>query len=53
MVSSSGLARGALFDLSAGDFISTSSRWQLQGTAALPSLWKGCSSIAAWREYQG
>jgi len=50
MVSSSGWPLGALFELLAGDFIGTSSRWQLQGTAALPSLWKGCSSIAAWRE---
>jgi hypothetical protein len=45
MVSSSGWALGALFDLPAGDFISTSSRWQLQGTAALPSLWKGCTPL--------
>jgi len=50
MVSSSSLALGALFDLLAGDFISTSPRLHLQGTAALPSLRKGCSSIAAWRE---
>jgi len=45
MVSSSGWALGKLFDLLAGDFISTSPRWHLQGTAALPSLRKGCSSI--------
>jgi hypothetical protein len=50
MVSSSGLALGALFDLLAGNFISTSPRVHLQGTAALPSLRKGYSSIAARRE---
>jgi hypothetical protein len=50
MVSSSGWALGTLFDLLAGDFISTSPRWHPQGTAALPSFRKGYGSIAGWRE---
>jgi len=43
-------AFGMMLDLFAGDFISTSPSLQLQGTAALPSLRKGYSSIAASRE---
>jgi hypothetical protein len=35
-----------MFDLFAADLITNSPRWHLQGTTALPSFRKGCTSIA-------
>jgi hypothetical protein len=39
-------AQGTTFDLLAGDLLRNSTRLHLQGTAALPSLRKGSTSIA-------